>query len=696
MPYDLHGYDYTSTTFPPVGTECYVKSTWDGTWTWVPFLVPARLTECVGPSVSEAEFTYDFGRIMRPEIGAFRYFNPLWIQGAYITCWVYDPYGAAQLWTGVIDVENVEPHGPTAYPQGRQTFHAYGVEHLLDRAEMVGSYTEIGPIKRGVRFNKQRKRGLGFSGNRSTAKAADGLSYVFSQDGELWTNLNVLEYVLARYVNTLPCHDETATSETFGGRHINTTSWGGHTVKTVQQPIGFVITGAWAALDTIVETHNLDGKTPLEAINALIPRQRGLGWRIITTGEGAVQLYIFSHLPFPVAYDDYILPANEVQYPVAFAGNRLLEPKISFNRLSVYDRVLVIGGPVYVCFSLSYADGTLTEAWTAEDTADYVAGSEIEDPTTEDHDAARAVDALRHVFQKHKIPDDFLWSIPSTEGPDPWINARPLALPNGTVTFDYAAPIWYGDKTFERELPIEEPADTPEPKYRKPFVIIEVPDPDDELEPAKWVYIEKLKTLQIEPASLDLDDQELAFWTEGSVNHTLALNHIDTDAETWDSGAEPKVDYQSIIATMCVRTDEHLYAAVRIPSQVPNEFERVKRIEDDLAELHLVLAGTVLDVSTAGDLTKQPYTAAYRDDGARLRAKAALVQAWYGFPRSTIAYSIQRISLDCPVGTMVIGTWGPEGYTSVGTVVTRRSWEFGDRNRYKTSVETGYGEFDAQ
>ena len=137
--FTLNGTNSDVVFWPAVGADVYVKWNRNDEWTFLPFITPVSVTESVPPQVGQATFSYDFGTIKFAETAGFENWNFYNINGAYIAVVVYDYYGSAFLWEGIVDLETVKPYGNPDVPSGEQLFTAFSLEHLLDRIGARGA-----------------------------------------------------------------------------------------------------------------------------------------------------------------------------------------------------------------------------------------------------------------------------------------------------------------------------------------------------------------------------------------------------------------------------------------------------------------------------------------------------------------------------------------------------------------------------
>lgn len=633
----------------PVYRSAWWKANWSDAWTFIPYLDPQWAHESAAPEVGSARLRYDYGLIMREGSNTAQGFYPIDISGGYLAIRVDDYYSSALLWVGVADKESHAPHGTVAWFQGPQYFDAFALEHLFDRVQVDGTYTEFGYIDRAVRFNRADGRGMVTRGNRSASVAANG-AYTFGDGGAKWTSLQIINYLIANY------------------------GPGGLTVQVV---------GDYAVLDTITEEWNFQGKNVFAAINELIDKHRGVSWRLLTTGSGVIYLYVFSTLAYPVSTGAAVMPANSNQVIINFDGLLDVQPTISLNRLDTYDAVMVRGGPISTCFSLSFADGTLEGAWTAAQATAYNTGSTAVGATGTEHDAERSTEKLANVFQTFRVP--YVWDGYAGDGiGGTKYNAAPGYDKNAYVDPTVLAALWFAGKTFERELPISAPVDADaNPEFVRSFAVAEDPITGD------YHFVEKFRVADITPSHVRLSDQGMMIHVLSDIGHIQALNTFDDG--TYDTDKPPEWDYNTMIVTVCLKTDAH--PTVRMSLGAGLETGRTKVIEYPSAEYWLILPGTVYDVQN-GALLHQSTWGVQRDDTPALRAIAAMAAASYLVPHAELGFALDGVSIAYPSGYLVRGMASNWTLTDVNAPVTSRRWDFTGEIP-TTTWETHWAEFDA-
>ncbi len=183
-------------------------------------------------------------------------------------------------------------------------------------------------------------------------------------------------------------------------------------------------------------------------------------------------------------------------------------------------------------------------------------------------------------------------------------------------------------------------------------------------------------------------DREFGFRVTGSPV-ILASGHLDGGK---DGLTSPAYDYQSMIATLAVRTDQPFQAVVPLTSKQDSPRIRLIQVRD--AEMHVMLRGTVTGVSDTGTLQRfADANQVVRDDGPRLRSIGALAAAWYSKPRAELAVRWNQIKLGLKIGQMITDATQGVGQQSIGTPITRIDI---DCQEQTTRIATAYYQIDAE
>lgn len=707
--------------------------------TIVPYLEAEYAEDTVAPSVSTATLLLRCGEVMRENSSVYEVQVPLAFVGQKkfmgidsvgipgqqtfvridtVTTNGDDPGKWLPLWYGVIPVDERTVHGdqttltkkpPVKPPVASldQTFRAYGLESLfdyvtIDTAWASDGYVEGSPetayqIQYVPIFNERYERGVQEIGNRSKDQvnvgAGPDATYVFSGDNSLWNALDVLQYLVRRFA---------------------------------PPGIKWAIDGQTLALSLITPIRlDLEGLTLRQAIDQLVDRSQGLGWCIRVNddaGEPPVitaNVHIFTVFDTAVSVtlgDSHIsVDPNPEQLTFDATGRVDLQSlQLRTDALRDYGQVIVRGGRVKSCFTLSFADGNLQEGWTVKEAKAYRNGTGGSAPG-QVHDEARAAEKFHHVYSAFLVPTAWNWRAGVGEG----FNVNPLITDDGkpSVADDggddgTSSPVRNWGHTFLHHLPLLKPVELDannrpillHPEFRTPVVFVQKPGVE-----SKWTVVDAHSLPNLPTAGVRMLDNDFGFEVSFHPRHLLAKNHFDpTSAGDINTAAaptdrQPVFDYSSLIATVAVETDARLTVKRTIPHGAAN---RTLSIEIPHAELWYIDPNAIVDVDPAsGGLVRfmdapgmlSASGGAIRNDADKLQTIADLAVTWYGATRASVSIDARMIigntDGDLRVGSILKSVVDSTGSTDIKTPITRKVYDF---KAPATRIETTFSELEFQ
>lgn len=516
-------------------TSVWVKPYYEDEWRYVPYLFPESSTKAAAPSDSEATLSWDYGTYVNLWGNPGGTLLPINLQSWYVRIVVHTVYGNYISWVGTVVGESMNETGidvSTGYPRGEQIIECRGLESLLERRMVVGTYvgdeTEYVYLQRTRDFNVVGSRRENLAGNRSAFTSAVTGSYLFSTDGNKWSNYDIIKYLLAVFQPWMPFQD---------------------TEGQLYYAPQFILVGQTSPLRNIFEEHRFHGNTIRECLNSLIDRKRGLGWRIKTNGEGQIYVDVYSISQYAITGNMGNLPASARQVDVPIHDDKFIQAKYRISSMNQVDWIVVDSEePVKTMATLRFSNGTLEPAWDPElDDEFAMSGREearktlatrlldqwdvvhtltyfpniqfsefnaysIVEPayftyiligqtnpvdamlagfneldadgdgslSKEDlkfylpvdtyqavNEASRATDKYDAVFSHFMVPKGWTW--------DNWL---PTIQPNGQITGYGTGTYWNHDLTLLRFLPIMQPGSNmdSEREYMEPFAVIAFPD----------------------------------------------------------------------------------------------------------------------------------------------------------------------------------------------------------------------------
>ena len=333
-------------------TSVWVKPYWGADWTYVPFLFPERSSERAAPGDSEATYSWEYGKFLNLWSYPGDTFLPINLQNWFIQTRVHTVYGDYIAWIGVVVGETMKEEGiypDTGYPRGFQTLECRGLEYLLERRSIIGSYVGDAntwtylPVTRHFNISSTSED---IVGNRAASANQEAGVFLFGDGGNKWSNLQIADHILRLY-------QPWAVYGTING--------------SIDYAPLFYIVGQTDAVDGIYERHIFHGNSVREALNRLIDRRRGLGWRIQTDGVGPIYIVVFSIAQFPIYGATAYIPANQNQVDVSIHDDPHIEAEFRITSRSQVDEIIVESDvPMRAVVSPGFDLGSLEEGWSAK------------------------------------------------------------------------------------------------------------------------------------------------------------------------------------------------------------------------------------------------------------------------------------------------------------------------------------------
>lgn len=535
MPIVINNAPVSNVIYKTQYTSVWVKAYYEDTWRYVPYLFPESSTEAAAPSDSEATLSWDYGKYINLWGNPGGTLLPINIENWHVRILVHTVYGTYIAWLGVVVGESMTETGidvETGYPRGEQIIECRGLESLLERRMVVGTYvgneTEYVYLQRTRDFNVVGSRRENLAGNRSAFTNEVANCFLFSADGNKWSNYDIIKYLLAVFQPWMPFQDTT-----------------GQLYYAPQ----FRLVGQTSALRNIFEEHRFGGRTVRECLNSLIDRKRGLGWKIRTDGNGAIYVYVYSIAQYAITGNTASLPANTRQIDVPIHDDKFIKARYRISAMNQVDWIIVDSEePVKTMATVRLSDGSLEPAWDPELDSEFLLNSydtakkALAENMLDNWDAVHTltyfpniqysefsayslvapsffnyilegqtnpVDALLYGFNELDADgdgslskEDLTFFLPSdtyqTVSEDAratdkfaavfshfrvpkswtWPNWLPTIQPNGQITGYGMGTYWNHDLTALRYLPIMEPGSSmdSEREYMEPFAVIAFPD----------------------------------------------------------------------------------------------------------------------------------------------------------------------------------------------------------------------------
>lgn len=637
---------------------CEVRDRWTDQWRRISYLEPIQSSHACAPALGQGKFLLRYGLMKREDRRQFEQYYDIGVLYWYIRVLSVNAVGVKQEWLGVIDSDILRPHGG-AIASGDLDLEAFGILHELDRGvihtalELDGNGNVV-EVDGCPDFNRRHKRGVQLFGNRSTAVHEDG-AYLLSSDGEVWSNLDLAELILARHTSA------------DGPR--------------------FVLGGQKDVLSSIREVHRFQGLSPFEALNKLIPRGRGIGYVPEMSGNTIV-LNVYTGLETAVPYAGTTVPANARRISIDVSERYDMgQVEITRSVSNRYDTIEVKSKEnMLVCMTMSYRDGNMVERWEpstqevryilgASETSGYADLSDGDKIFA--NDRRRRMDDVAEVYVRHGLSPTWNKTAGSGNG-GAQAPAVLLCDENGDVSASVEAPFVHRDKSFERFIPLEEGVDygvnpaaatrrgDVEPCYLQPFALIEHPE-----QPGIFYYVNKVgEEFDGLNAHFKVLPRDAAIGVEADPPHVFALNSYDPDGGDPPSDKGPVFDYQALLATIAFRCDRALRVVASANAAADSVKRRTKVIVVPDAEYWYIVPGTCVGTQEDGKLKLYAGDPVLRNDVARMREIAAFALAWYGRERASICIPLVGVEDLAPLGSLVQSVVTGEADIVVGTVAT--------------------------
>ena len=677
--------------------QVYSRIKWTDNWQIEPHIEPLTADVVMAPSIGTAILRLRYGKGQWEDwtsllSGAeMREMSRIYIQ--IRVSYNADMSEAGIYFTGFIPAEQFDILGDNPIETVDLEVMAYDLAKLLE-VPLTGAWVDpVGDddtaavwIDSLPKFNKRYKHEWEVEGNRSTSKYVSPVtgaeSYVFSEDGEVWTNADIVEYLLAYYQPK--------------DGPVFSMNWLKENDKDILEALG--------QIKNIYDPNNL---LLIEMINTLISRSRGLTWTTTALLNDNVEIAIFSLLDADLTINEIKLPKNS--HPLkANLWKLQMDSKVTVVKDSrnVADKITVRGAKMKTCFTAEFSDNTLEKAWTdALETAYKNAAKDItgydeldDDRQATANDRYRGADRFHRVFSSFRLPRTFNWK----KGLH---NLIPLLDPaTGELDINKNAAYWNIGKRILHTLPfkkgidfsdVEEDDENPlgsEPEY-KPILAI-VKGPDD-----KYFLAEKFCTeIMSLSAAIRPMRAETGVEVKFSPAYLAAKNHWPVSAEPGlhditDEDSVLSCDYEDTLVTVFVETDQYVKLEYSPAADTAKDITNHKIIDIPAAQLWYVVPGTIIDIAADGTLLAYgaDNPAVIKDDRDLLKGILVAAAVWYCKPKYKVNITSDSLDAMAALGDMLIDIDPEKKNDQLGSVITHLSFYFSNQ---KTIIDTDFGELN--
>lgn len=689
--------DFQETMLPQ---RVYWKRRWADEWTEVPELFASVVEWSAAPSISSAELEFRFGRQLSPGAAEFTARFREYGRARYLVKVEIDTHtlqegggGDTLKWYGTLEIEAEDQFGviqpiPPAevwYANGKSYFTCYGLEQQLEFVEVITArcYTPYGEetVRRGLTFND---RGVE---NKHPNLGANG-GPLFMGDpvytAEFWSTRTAVEYLLANHLPT----------------DHNGQSWFPFTLADEAN-----VLPTWDK--PRLETH---GASVRSLLNALIPRERLMTWRLdVTDTEIKIVPFTFTADPIPlVSPPGYYIAYNPNTIRIASETDRGGSMVVKRSSLDAVDQVITQGARRTSTGTGSFHDSTLAERWQDSHETEYDSGGQGEPsfpPSTEPELQTqyainyRNRDRFTHVYRRFWLPAtwDGMWgdgtsgvqsaplmpedddaTSPRALALDDWRFAPQLALKEGFNYEDLADIVEIGPKPHE---------------WLRPIVLFPLPLPEGETEPPpedrRYTNGDTASlTMALETVPLPVSVRAHCGREDGCL-YVDAMNGTQDMIASDDFVPIPDIDlevtgvsYRDMLATVTVEWSE--YAEGVYPEDAPFGLDAARRmviLAGDTYRCDYLFPNTVVGLEPDGTLQRCFAGGFIQDDRTKLKGIAQTAFAWYGQTRRAIDFSTSLVTSAVKVGDFVTELGDPD---IPGDIVTE------DINSVVTSIRIEY------
>jgi len=633
-----------------------IKQNWSDDWTLdVELRVMRFQIACAGQDVSQCVLQRRYGRIKDLHESAIADRESINLDGWWIRLKLIDDGGDIVVFVGQVSGEGRDIWGSDVVKSGVQEFVAYGPKLILRKTHISKSYwmVEASEQELGWVPHMNARDAQTFQiGNRSiiTLAAPDGSrTYVYGGT-DLWTRYEYAEYVLKRFVDQ--------------SHNSGPAWWLGGQADLLKQ------------LDDTVFLEPTQSASKI--LRDLIDPRLGIDYKIVPHDDG-FEIFVFALQAEEHSFNGATLPQNpDTVMAVVSTDKNVPRPHIAHTDDHKYGKITLIGERIVVCCTLRPVENNLEKKWTDALETAYKAGTGESSDLDTEHDAVRRDEKFRPVYQLFGAPAN-------------WTHGAPSFDDSGEITTDTAP----AQKTMRETLPwlpMLEGYDynTSPPTNRNPIDV----EPS-QLPLQAWLYdqtAERYVLAEEAHVSVSSLPSDWGVLLQSSPNHMLALNEFDPDdADTEDTvldmDNDPVYDYNELIVTLALRSDQRLTLSV----ESPDPDGTVKEIHVPGAEIWYALSDTVVGVDDDGEpLYINADNLVLRNDTTRMAFLMAGAMARYFYPRSRARIHIKGWRPWPALLGKILTVVEEDGDTDrIQAPITSVSWTGSGKSRF-TVVRTGF------
>lgn len=640
------------------------KAAWSDAWSTDNELVPVTADWSLASSGgSDMSLVRKYGPKVKDEDGTtWGARTPADHRGKWCRVRLAGAQGMQTVWIGRIESEKRRMEGSAQGPMGLQRWVAVSPVRILEKKRVYQSYwgsaatlVEVLPD-----VNLRGPDGI-LRGNRGPSLPPPVDSCVYGATDDPWNAYQYIDYLLKRFV------------------------------QQYDEPFGALVGPAWSIAG---QTDILQGHIPYAPLSAsmwasdIIRAVMPPGMDYVCQPTAAGFALVFHSLAGQAeTFDDATFPVNPNRVSISQGSDPdIIDCELEISDAQRYDRITVIGERVKVAFTLYTmpAIGWLVPGWSAAQEAAYKAGTGTPEDKPEEHDAARADDAFRDVFQTFVADDELDLT--------PFFGSYPTALDANRETLPHCLMKEGWDYTGASPAAPAGHDGHPD-DLRPPLVIGYEPETGRPVPVDKIGEVSEAAGMMLKNMSVEALKHALGVRVKASPNHALAANH-------WTDGVAPAksdflpdydgaVDWELLVVTLAAPADKRIRVSCAItgPAAAGDGSEMV--IEVPGAEYWYLDAETVVGVAANGDFQWSPSEAVVlRDDSDDLALVAAGAKARYLAERVAARVTWRRLEdYSGIVGHILSFIGDGDDVQDVGAPISGVHYDFQKRT---TTVMTGY------
>ena len=646
-----------------------IKPTWQDDWEVDPSLIPLSASVMAAASgIGSMKFQRKYGATKRVYDDDFEDSESIDLTRYWIRIKFAYAQGDEVIWVGRVSSEIREfeggdtSHDGEDIAAGGQVWVAYGPMDLLRRIEVSktwwwvefdeeeqeaydreGDLRILGTLEP---VNIRDRQGM-LVGNRSEKK--HDKAYMFGGTDE-WSRLDFVEYVLDRHANI---NQDAGTNP----------QW--------------TIAGQTDALEHMIDQIDLRGSASvLEILRTIISPKINMDFWVDYTDDG-FEIVVFALSDTSYGFGGFNFPKNTDKIRMNVSDTIDLDrPTITKTHDHVFGKIRVLGDQIVIVTSLRGAEApgvgeeaTLVEKWDVGLEIDYENAVGAKDFSTEQQDAARQRDRYRTVYQRFGMPEGTGIPAPAL---DRWGNITQEDQEyQETVRETLPYTVLLEGYDYSEDPPTNENPENAFPDFLPPQVWIE----EDLLE----IY-EGSETIPVQ--ELVALEQDWGVFLQMEINHLIAKGHFSAVADT---ALDPYYDYETLIATIAVRSRQRL--VIEYQTYPDDDFEdySVHEIVNSEAQLWVLAPHTVVGIGTDPDTGEKgvpidsgPKWRVLRNDAEQLYPTMAAAMSRYIDARS-VANIPSRLLLPWGglLGKILMEVEDEGDIAEIRAPVTNVTWSFG-------------------